>query len=163
MMELEVYLVGGAVGDELLGRPVADRDWVVIGASPAGPACLVGALERGRAFGVVHTRREEEAVLVEMELRVDAMLGPGETRTYGFRELWQRAFDETPEELRAEPKEPKEMQYAELGRFINAIQRSGGTAMRRALLASTSRRWGLSLSNGKWETAALPVFGSIAT
>ena len=52
-----------------------------------------------------------------------------ETRAYAFRELRQRAFDETPEELRAEPKEPKEMQYAELGRFINAIQRSGGTAM----------------------------------
>jgi lipopolysaccharide export system permease protein len=50
------------------------------------------------------------------------------TRTYGFRELWQRAFDETPEELRAEPKEPDEMRFAELGRFINAIQRSGGTA-----------------------------------
>ena len=33
-MEFEVYLVGGAVRDELLGRPVADRDWVVIGASP---------------------------------------------------------------------------------------------------------------------------------
>ncbi len=33
-MEFEVYLVGGAVRDELLDRPVADRDWVVIGASP---------------------------------------------------------------------------------------------------------------------------------
>lgn len=31
---LQVYLVGGAVRDELLGRPVADRDWVVIGATP---------------------------------------------------------------------------------------------------------------------------------
>lgn len=33
-MDFEVYLVGGAVRDELLGHPVADRDWVVIGASP---------------------------------------------------------------------------------------------------------------------------------
>lgn len=31
--KLEVYLVGGAVRDELLGREVADRDWVVIGAT----------------------------------------------------------------------------------------------------------------------------------
>jgi len=31
--KLDVYLVGGAVRDELLGRPVADRDWVVIGAT----------------------------------------------------------------------------------------------------------------------------------
>lgn len=31
---MEVYLVGGAVRDELLGLPVKDRDWVVIGATP---------------------------------------------------------------------------------------------------------------------------------
>ncbi len=30
----KTYLVGGAVRDELLGRPVSDRDWVVIGATP---------------------------------------------------------------------------------------------------------------------------------
>jgi alpha-galactosidase len=70
-----------------VGAPPPDRaGWhesdlvTVIGASPAGPACLVGTLERGRAFGVIHARREGEAVLVEVELRVDAMLGPGETR-----------------------------------------------------------------------------------
>lgn len=33
-LEFETYLVGGAVRDELLGLPVADRDWVVIGATP---------------------------------------------------------------------------------------------------------------------------------
>ena len=31
---MKVYLVGGAVRDELLGRPVAERDWVVVGATP---------------------------------------------------------------------------------------------------------------------------------
>ena len=30
---LDVYLVGGAVRDRLLGRPVSDRDWVVAGAT----------------------------------------------------------------------------------------------------------------------------------
>ncbi|MAZ88353.1 MAG: multifunctional CCA addition/repair protein [Cellvibrionaceae bacterium] len=30
---MNIYLVGGAVRDELLGRPVSDRDWVVIGAT----------------------------------------------------------------------------------------------------------------------------------
>jgi alpha-galactosidase len=70
-----------------VGAPPADRaGWhesdlvTVIGASPAGPACLLGTLERGRAFGVVHARRDGQAVLVEVELRVDAILGPGETR-----------------------------------------------------------------------------------
>ena len=33
MNKLSHYLVGGAVRDELLGLPVADRDFVVIGAS----------------------------------------------------------------------------------------------------------------------------------
>lgn len=31
---MQVYLVGGAVRDRLLGRPVQDRDWVVVGATP---------------------------------------------------------------------------------------------------------------------------------
>ncbi|MDH3732652.1 MAG: LptF/LptG family permease [Gemmatimonadota bacterium] len=48
-------------------------------------------------------------------------------RAYQFSELHMRAFDETPAELRAEPKEPDEMQYEELGQFIDAIERSGGT------------------------------------
>ena len=33
-MTLDIYLVGGAVRDELLGLPVTERDWVVIGATP---------------------------------------------------------------------------------------------------------------------------------
>ncbi|WP_458576209.1 hypothetical protein [Aliamphritea spongicola] len=31
---MQIYLVGGAVRDKLLGYPVYDRDWVVVGASP---------------------------------------------------------------------------------------------------------------------------------
>ena len=31
---MEIYQVGGAVRDQLLGLPVSDRDWVVVGASP---------------------------------------------------------------------------------------------------------------------------------
>lgn len=32
--KVEMYLVGGAVRDQLLNTPVTDRDWVVVGASP---------------------------------------------------------------------------------------------------------------------------------
>jgi tRNA nucleotidyltransferase (CCA-adding enzyme) len=32
---MKVYLVGGAVRDKLLGLPVQDRDYVVVGATPA--------------------------------------------------------------------------------------------------------------------------------
>ena len=31
---MKTYLVGGAVRDKLLGIPVKDRDWVVVGSSP---------------------------------------------------------------------------------------------------------------------------------
>ena len=31
---MKIYAVGGAVRDELLGLPVQDRDWVVVGATP---------------------------------------------------------------------------------------------------------------------------------
>ena len=31
---MELYLVGGAVRDKLLGLPIADRDWVVVGSTP---------------------------------------------------------------------------------------------------------------------------------
>ncbi len=31
---MQIYMVGGAVRDRLLGRPVNDHDWVVVGATP---------------------------------------------------------------------------------------------------------------------------------
>ena len=31
---MEVYLVGGAVRDKLLGYPVHEQDWVVVGGTP---------------------------------------------------------------------------------------------------------------------------------
>ena len=31
---MQIYMVGGAVRDRLLGLPVNDRDWVVVGATP---------------------------------------------------------------------------------------------------------------------------------
>ncbi len=70
-----------------LGAPPADRvGWhesellTVIGATPAGPACCVGVLERGRSFGVLFARREGPAVRIEVELWLDAVLAPGEER-----------------------------------------------------------------------------------
>ena len=32
---MQIYEVGGAVRDRLLGLPISDRDWVVVGSSPA--------------------------------------------------------------------------------------------------------------------------------
>jgi lipopolysaccharide export system permease protein len=43
-----------------------------------------------------------------------------------FDSLRLPGLTETPEELLAEPKEPEQMRYAEMSRFIGAIERSGG-------------------------------------
>lgn len=48
--------------------------------------------------------------------------------TFAFDTLLQADFRETPQDLLAEPKDPEEMNYRELGRFIDSIQRSGGDA-----------------------------------
>ncbi len=48
--------------------------------------------------------------------------------TFAFDTLQQGDFSETPQDLLAEPKDPEEMDYAELGRFIDSIRRSGGDA-----------------------------------
>ena len=32
---MKIYLVGGAVRDQLLDLPVKDRDWIVVGTDPA--------------------------------------------------------------------------------------------------------------------------------
>lgn len=50
------------------------------------------------------------------------------TLTFSYKELWQGHFSEKPERLLADPKEPEDMGYFELGRYIEAIQRSGGKA-----------------------------------
>ena len=42
-----------------------------------------------------------------------------------FAELWQAPFRETPADLLAKAKAPEEMDYAELGQFIEALERSG--------------------------------------
>ncbi len=51
---------------------------------------------------------------------------PSQVTSFQFGALISLPFSETPEELLAEPKEPEEMGYAELGRFIESIRRSGG-------------------------------------
>jgi tRNA nucleotidyltransferase (CCA-adding enzyme) len=70
---MQVYLVGGAVRDELLGRAVRERDWVVVGATPAELERL-GYRAVGRDFPVfLHPETHEEYALARLERKV----GPG--------------------------------------------------------------------------------------
>ena len=70
---MEVYLVGGAVRDRLLGRPVHERDWVVVGARPEELE-RDGFVPVGREFPVfLHPQTKEEYALARVERKV----GPG--------------------------------------------------------------------------------------
>jgi len=64
---MKTYLVGGAVRDRLLGRPVGDRDWVVVGATPQ--AMLdAGFRPVGKDFPVfLHPNTGEEHALARTE------------------------------------------------------------------------------------------------
>lgn len=64
---MQIYLVGGAVRDALLGLPVQDRDWVVVGATPEGMAAL-GFQPVGKDFPVfLHPQTHEEYALARTE------------------------------------------------------------------------------------------------
>jgi len=56
---------------------------------------------------------------------VHYLLGPGRETAFTFDRLATRDLRETPVDLLAEPKAPDEMRYAELGRYIDALARSG--------------------------------------
>ncbi len=64
---MEVYLVGGAVRDALMGLPVQDRDWVVVGATPE-QLLAQGFTPVGRDFPVfLHPTTHEEYALARTE------------------------------------------------------------------------------------------------
>ncbi|MFM1885842.1 MAG: multifunctional tRNA nucleotidyl transferase/23-cyclic [Pseudomonadota bacterium] len=69
---MEVYLVGGAVRDELLGRPVTERDYVVTGAT-AEQLLRLGYRPVGRDFPVfLHPTDHSEYALARRERKSGA-------------------------------------------------------------------------------------------
>ncbi|ADJ29489.1 multifunctional CCA addition/repair protein [Nitrosococcus watsonii] len=70
---METYLVGGAVRDKLLGRPVKERDYVVVGTTPAH-LLAQGYRPVGKDFPVfLHPQTQEEYALARTERKT----GPG--------------------------------------------------------------------------------------
>jgi tRNA nucleotidyltransferase (CCA-adding enzyme) len=64
---MKIYAVGGAVRDELLGLPVADRDYVVVGATP-DELIAQGYKPVGKDFPVfLHPQTHEEYALARTE------------------------------------------------------------------------------------------------
>ena len=64
---MRIYLVGGAVRDALLGLPVSDCDWVVVGSTP-DEMIAAGYLPVGKDFPVfLHPETREEYALARTE------------------------------------------------------------------------------------------------
>jgi tRNA nucleotidyltransferase (CCA-adding enzyme) len=64
---MQAWIVGGAVRDRLLGLPVNDRDWVVVGSTPEAMAAA-GYTPVGRDFPVfLHPQTHEEYALARTE------------------------------------------------------------------------------------------------
>ena len=75
---MNVYLVGGAVRDKMLGYAFSERDWVVVGATP-DELLQQGYQQVGRDFPVfLHPKTREEYALA----RTERKLGTG---YYGFK------------------------------------------------------------------------------
>lgn len=69
---MKVYLVGGAVRDELLGLPVSDRDYVVVGSTPE-TMLAQGFQQVGKDFPVfLHPQTHEEYALARTERKTGA-------------------------------------------------------------------------------------------
>ncbi|AUZ04932.2 MULTISPECIES: hypothetical protein [Vitreoscilla] len=69
---MQVYLVGGAVRDGLLGLPIKDKDWVVVGATPQEMLDL-GFEAVGKDFPVfLHPKSREEYALARTERKIGA-------------------------------------------------------------------------------------------
>jgi len=108
---MECYLVGGCVRDKLLGRPVKDRDWVVVGAT-IDEMRQQGYQQVGKDFPVfLHPNSKEEYALARTERKT----APGYT---GF--TFHAATDVTLEEdLRRRDLTINAMAETEAGEIID--------------------------------------------
>ena len=89
---MQIYKVGGAVRDRLLGRPVSDIDWVVVGATPEDMA------RRGFAAGQLVRLRSRHGEIV-LPVAENAAVGVSQISVpmhWGSAFLGGQAADGTP-------------------------------------------------------------------
>jgi len=125
---MKTYLVGGAVRDRLLGLPVKDRDYVVVGATPDA-LLRQGYTPVGKDFPVfLHPQTREEYALARTERKT----GPG---YHGF------AFDTDPsvtleDDLRRRDLTINAMAVDESGQLIDPF--GGASDLRQHVLRHVS-------------------------
>lgn len=67
---MKIYLVGGAVRDQLLNRPIREKDWVVVGATQQNMLAS-GYQQVGKDFPVfLHPQTKEEYALARKERKI---------------------------------------------------------------------------------------------
>src|SRR5688500_582197 len=143
----ELMPIAGARRAELhgekQGRRQARTDFVYRADGGAVYSIRLLDTDRNRIDGLtVHRQGDEEKVPTVSIIAAEAnysdkngwilsngyyrfLFGPGKESTMRFDRLKPVNLPETPEQLLAVPKEPEEMRYAELGRFIDIMERSG--------------------------------------
>lgn len=112
MSTMQTYLVGGAVRDRLLGQPVGDRDWVVVGETQASMEAA-GFRAIGLDFPVfLHPRTQEEYALARTERKsgrghrgfvVDADPGVTLEEDLGRRDFTINAIAQAPDGTLIDP------------------------------------------------------------
>jgi len=106
------------VGQRRLSDVVLERE----GAGASYPTLVVQA-----GFGMYN---DTTASWTFSDGRFRILSETGGEAAFIFDSLRIRSFSEPPAELLLEPKRPQEMNYAELGRYIEALERSGGDGRR---------------------------------
>lgn len=112
-----VYKVGSLAADSgVVGLVQVERR----GTGPAYPT-VITSMEHGR-----WNREDERWTFVNGRMHIipDSV----SSAVFAFDSLVDQQWRERPTELLAKPRDPLEMNYAELGRFIQALERSGGDA-----------------------------------
>jgi len=115
---LTTYLVGGAVRDRLLGLPVQDRDWVVVGSTPETLEAL-GFRRVGQDFPVfLHPETSEQYALARCERNGPASPGATLEDDLACRDLTINAMAETPFGVLVDPMGGKQDLEARLLRHV---------------------------------------------
>lgn len=155
---MKVYLVGGAVRDKLLGLPIKERDWVVIGATPE--ALLANGYRRlDRAFPVfVHPDTGEEYALARRETKVapghkgfQIYAGPDVTLEEDLRrrDLTINAIAQSEDGHFVDPFDGREDLHEGLLRRVSpAFVEDPLRVLRTARFAARFARWGFRIAHG---------------
>ncbi len=155
---MQIYLVGGAVRDKLLGLEPQDRDWVVVGATPAEMLAL-GFRPVGKDFPVfLHPQTGEEYALARTERKT----APG---YHGFefhadptvtleedlkrRDLTINAMAEAPDGSIIDPFGGRDdLNEARLRHVSPAFAEDPVRILRLARYAARYARWGFHVAHG---------------